>query len=200
MFAYLATFFTFGALVLEVFNLLGSTFNQPFLKSLYFVQYSLNDNFINIGLWGYCEGTTKSGITYCSPTTSAFIWSNVPGIETYTAGLSGMDKVYLANYILILIALAITASALAITLLDHFGRPADFYASIATFLGFLVMLATFVILLVVCIRSVNAAKESGKVGDCVYMHLAAMVALLLGSLWYCFTCVCGRPRKHHHHV
>jgi hypothetical protein len=51
MFAYLATFFTFGALVLEVFNLLASTYNQPFLKDLYFVQYTAGDAFVRLGLW-----------------------------------------------------------------------------------------------------------------------------------------------------
>lgn len=49
--AYFATFFTFSALVLEVFTLLASTYNQPFLKDLNFVKFTLKDKFIAFGLW-----------------------------------------------------------------------------------------------------------------------------------------------------
>ncbi|SAM04461.1 hypothetical protein [Absidia glauca] len=197
MFAYLATFFTFGALVLEVFNLLASTYNQPFLKDLYFVQYTAGDAFVRLGLWGYCQGTIKSGVVFCSSPSAAFVWSSVPGIKSYTSSLSGLDSVYLANYVLTWIAFGITVGALVVTMLAHFGRPADFLASIATFLGFLVMLATFIILLVLCLRGINTTAEGayGRLGDCIWMHLGAMIALLFGSLWYCFTCIFGGPRK-----
>ncbi|KAI8099553.1 uncharacterized protein BX664DRAFT_321587 [Halteromyces radiatus] len=200
MFAYLATFFTFGALVLEIFILLASTYNQPFLKSIYYVQFTLNDNFINFGLWGYCTGTIKTGVTFCSQPSAAFVWSTAPYIKTYTTGLTGMDTVYMANYILFWIAFGITLGALAITILDHFGRGVDFLASLATFLGFIVMLVTFIILVTISLKGINGAREAnvnayGHLGDCVWMHLGAMIGLLFGSLWYCFTCIFGGPRK-----
>ncbi|CAO3599575.1 unnamed protein product [Absidia cylindrospora] len=200
MFAYLATFFTFGALVLEIFILLGSTYNQPFLKSLYFVQYSLGDSYINLGLWGYCQGTIKTGVTSCSKPVAAFVWSSAPEIKSYTTGLTESDNIYLAHFILYWIAFGITLGALVITSLAHFRRGVDFMASMATFLGFIVMLVTFIMVLVVSLRGTNAARDastnaSGHLGDCVWMHIGAMIGLLFGSLWYCFTCIFGGPRK-----
>lgn len=126
------------------------------------------------------------------------LWiASVPGIKSYTSSLSGLDSVYLANYVLYWIAFGITVGALVVTMLAHFGRPADFLASIATFFGFLVMLVTFIILLVLCLRGINTPAEGayGRLGDCIWMHLGAMIALLFGSLWYCFTCIFGGPRK-----
>lgn len=111
-----------------------------------------------------------------------------------------MDRIYLATFVLYWIAFGITLGALAITILSHFGRGVDFIASLATFLGFILMLVTFVIVLVISLRGINAAREAnrysyGHLGDCIWMHLGAMIGLLFGSLWYCFTCIFGGPRK-----
>lgn len=50
-FGYLATFFTFSALVLQVFTMIGNTYNRAFLHSLYFTKLNLGDNFDTFGLW-----------------------------------------------------------------------------------------------------------------------------------------------------
>ncbi|CAO3591329.1 unnamed protein product [Absidia cylindrospora] len=111
-----------------------------------------------------------------------------------------MDNVYFANYVLYWIAFGITLGALAITILAHFGRAVDFLASIATFLGFILMLVIFIIVLVISLKGINATRDAnknayGQLGDCIWMHLGAMIGLLFGSLWYCFTCIFGGPRK-----
>lgn len=50
-FGHLASFFTFAALVLQVFSLIGNTYNRAFLRSLYFVKLNLSNQFITFGLW-----------------------------------------------------------------------------------------------------------------------------------------------------
>ncbi|KAI9308197.1 hypothetical protein BJ944DRAFT_260707 [Cunninghamella echinulata] len=196
---YIATFFTFSALILEIFTLLASTYNQPFIKDLNFVKFTLNDKFIAFGLWGYCQGL-KGQVISCSTPAPGYIWSTAPNIGDFTTGLSGMDKVYFTNYILYWIAFGITLGALASTVLGHFGRGIDLLASLATFLCTLLMLVIFIIFLVVSLKGVNAARDAnpsayGQLGYCIWMNLGAMVALLLGSLWYCFTCIFGPPKQ-----
>ena len=51
MLAFLATFFDFAALVLQVFTLLGSTYNRAFLRDLYFARLETGSDFIDFGLW-----------------------------------------------------------------------------------------------------------------------------------------------------
>jgi hypothetical protein len=50
-FGHLATFFTFAALVLQVFTMIGNTYNQPFLRSLYFAKLVIGNKFYTFGLW-----------------------------------------------------------------------------------------------------------------------------------------------------
>lgn len=126
--------------------------------------------------------------------TNLLIKATAPNIQHFTTGLSGMDKVYFTNYILYWIAFGITLGALATTILGHFGRGIDLIASLATFLCTLLMLVIFIIFLVISLKGVNSARNAdptayGQLGHCIWMNLGAMVALLLGSLWYCFTCI-----------
>ncbi|KAI8059147.1 hypothetical protein BC940DRAFT_314345 [Gongronella butleri] len=197
MFAYLATFSTFAALVLEVFTLLACTFNQPFLRDIYFVRYYNSDSFIVFGLWGYCTSTNGHYVTSCSANVAAFDWTTARNLSDYGVSFPSMGTVFLAQFILYWIVFAITLGSLLVTMLGHFGRQVDLLASFATFLGFILMLVVFIMLLVISLRGVNQAYSShhdsnGFLGPCIWMNLGAMIALFCSSFWYCFSCIFAR--------
>ncbi|KAI8327490.1 actin cortical patch SUR7/pH-response regulator pali [Choanephora cucurbitarum] len=196
-FGFIATFFTFAALVLQVFTMIGSTYNQPFLRSLYFAKVNEGREFLTFGLWSYCSGTGDS-VSSCSQPTPAFDWSTVSRVSQYLQ-INHIDKVFLANFILYWIALGFTFIALVITILSSFRRGPDFLASLMTFVAFVVQLVVFVIILVIAVKGVNAAKDagssvSGSLGPSTWMTLGAFVALLISSISYCFACICGPGR------
>ncbi|CEJ03413.1 hypothetical protein CU097_014863 [Rhizopus azygosporus] len=197
-FGHLATFFTFAALVLEVFTMIGNTYNRAFLHSLYFATLNIKDQFVTFGLWSYCSGT-GSNVNFCSHPVPAFDWSQANGIQDVIGDMHNMDRVFLANFILYWIALGLTLIALIITVLSSFRRGPDFCAAIATFFAFVVMLAVFVIVLVISIRGINIAKGTnsdiqGSLGPATWMTLGAFVALLFSSISYCFACIFGPGR------
>lgn len=199
LFGSLATFFTFAALVLQVFSMIGTTFNQPFLKSLYFAKVEIGADFTIFGLWSYCTGSASGGVTTCSKPVPAFDWSQAADLGRYLADLGYLDRVFLANFILYWIALGFTLVALVITVMSHFRRGPDFLASIMTFIAFVVQMVVFIILLVISIRGINTAKGadgsvSGSLGPSMWMTLGAFVALLFSSIGYCFACICGPGR------
>ncbi|KAI8087044.1 actin cortical patch SUR7/pH-response regulator pali [Gilbertella persicaria] len=196
-FGFIATFFTFAALVLQVFTMIGSTYNQPFLRSLYFAKVNDASEFLTFGLWNYCTGSGDH-ILSCSHPTPAFDWSTVDNISQYLQ-INHIDKVFLTNFILYWIALGFTFIALIITIMSSFRRGPDFLASLMTFIAFVVQLVVFVIVLVIAVKGVNAAKDagssiSGSLGPSTWMTLGAFVALLFSSISYCFACICGPGR------
>ncbi|KAG2221036.1 hypothetical protein INT45_009285 [Circinella minor] len=205
MLAFLATFFDFAALVLQVFTLLGSTYNRPFLRDLYFARLETGSDFINFGLWSSCSG--RDGIVEsCSSPHPAFDWTTAGGSDYASirevAGLDGLSKVFLANFILYWIALGLTLFAMLVTFMAGFRRGSDFLASFLTFISAIVMIVVFIILMVVSMRGINNVKGagvdvSGHLGPSMWMTLGAMVALLLSSFWYCLTCCFGAGRRVH---
>ncbi|KAI7878069.1 hypothetical protein K492DRAFT_171109 [Lichtheimia hyalospora FSU 10163] len=199
---FLATFFDFAALVLQIFTLLGNTYNRPFLKELYFARLEISRQFIDFGLWNYCTGRDGE-VTQCSQPEPAFDWTTAGGSELApirdAIGLDSYDRVFLANFILYWIALGLTLAAMVVTCMSGFRRGSDFLASFLTFVAALVMIVVFVILMVVGLRGVNNAKgagidATGHLGPSMWMTLGAMVALLLSSFWYCVTC-CFAPNR-----
>ncbi|KAI8374203.1 actin cortical patch SUR7/pH-response regulator pali [Radiomyces spectabilis] len=197
--AFCASFFTFASLVLEIFTLIGNTYNRPFLRNLYFAKLFQNNRSVQFGLWNSCSG--QGGyVTECTHPQPAYVWSNAEGLSGLVDGLNGHDKLFLANFILYWIAFGLTLFALVITLLSNFRRSSDLLASFACFIAFVVMLVVFIIVLVISLRGINAAKGvdssiSGFLGPSTWMTLGAMVGLLLASLWYCFACCCGSGRR-----
>jgi hypothetical protein len=197
-FGHLASFFTFAALVLQVFSMIGTTYNKPFLKDLYFAKLTLGSDFYIAGLWSYCTGTS-SGVQSCSAPVAAFDWTNAGGAGQYLDGLNGLDRVFLANFILYWIAIGFTFLALLITCWSNYRRGPDLCASFMTFAAFVVQMVVFIILLVVSIKGINTAKGSssqvdGHLGPSMWMTLGAFVALLFSSIGYCFACICGPGR------
>ncbi|KAI8338440.1 actin cortical patch SUR7/pH-response regulator pali [Chlamydoabsidia padenii] len=199
LFAFVATFTTFAALVLEIFTMIGNTYNKPFLRDLYFARLTTQGGaFIDFGLWNYCTGNNGM-VDMCSQPKAAFVWTDVPQLSTLIQGFDGQDKVFLANFVLYWIAIGLTLFALVVTLLSHFRRSSDLFASLACFFSFVVMLVVFVILLVASLRGVNAAKSSsdtitGNLGPSMWMTLGAMCGLFLASIWYCISCCFGSGR------
>ncbi|KAI9255465.1 actin cortical patch SUR7/pH-response regulator pali [Sporodiniella umbellata] len=197
-FGHLASFFTFAALVLQVFTLLGNTYNRAFLHSLYLARLSIGSQFTTFGLWSFCSGSGTS-VSTCSHPIPAFDWSQADGVKNLIGDMHNYEKLFLANFILYWIALGLTLIALVITIMSHFRRGPDFCAAIATFFAFVVMLVVFVIVLIISIRGVNMAKGasnsvSGSLGPATWMTLGAFVALLFSSISYCFACICGPGR------
>lgn len=198
-FGHLATFFTFAALVLQVFSMIGSTYNSPFLRDLYFAKVEVASQYVIFGLWGYCTGTDAGSIQMCSKPIPGFDWSTISELSEYVGGLHSLEKLFLANFILYWIALGFTLIALIVTIMSHFRRGPDFLASMMTFIAFVVMLVVFVIVLVISIRGINTAKGidstvHGTLGPSTWMTLGAFVALLFSSVSYCFACICGGGR------
>ncbi|KAI9269329.1 actin cortical patch SUR7/pH-response regulator pali [Phascolomyces articulosus] len=204
MLPFLATFFDFAALVLQIFTLLGSTYDRPFLRDLFFAKLELDGRtFFNFGLWSYCTGSNDE-VTMCSKPEPAFDWTTVPGAEfdTIAESFDGLQKVFLANFILYWIGFGLTLFAMIITFLTGFRRGSDFLASFLTFIAAIVMIVVFIILMVVSMRGVNHLNDAGSsatghLGPSMWMTLGAMVALLLSSFWYCLTCCFGAGRKVH---
>lgn len=199
-FGHLATFFTFSALVLQVFTMIGLTYNKPFLRDLYFAKMETGANYILFGLWSYCTGTTSGGVQTCSKPVPGFDWSQASGVADFAGDMENMNKLFLANFILYWIALGFTFVALVVTVMSHYRRGPDFCASIITMIAFVVMLVVFVFVLVVSIRGINLAKNasssvSGTLGPSTWMTLGAFAALLFASVGYCFACICGPGRR-----
>ncbi|CAO3694329.1 unnamed protein product [Rhizopus stolonifer] len=194
-FAHIATFFTFSALVLQVFTLIGNTYNKPFLNSLYFTRINLDTGFDTFGLWSYCNGT-ENVVHNCSQPVPAFDWSQADDVKYIIGDMHSIDKLFLANFILYWIALGLTLVALVSTSLSHFRRGPNFCAALSTFLSFFIMLIVFVFVLVLSVRGINTAKGTnpdltGNLGPAAWMTVGAFAALLLSSICYCFVCVLG---------
>ncbi|KAI7907969.1 actin cortical patch SUR7/pH-response regulator pali [Cokeromyces recurvatus] len=208
LFGYLATFFTFAALVLQVFSMIGTTYNRPFLRDLYFAKVTIRNDFYIFGLWSYCTGDIRSRdsssfvVESCSKPVPAFDWTNTEGINRYFRDIGDLHKLFLADFILYWIALGFTLLALIITIMSHFRRGPDLLASLMTFIAFIIQMVVFIIMLVVGIRGVNAVKSydpdiaNGQLGPSMWMTLGAFVALLISSIAYCFACIFGRGRTH----
>ncbi|KAG0174274.1 hypothetical protein DFQ30_005048 [Apophysomyces sp. BC1015] len=201
VFASLATFTTFAALVLEIFSIIGSTYNRAFLRDLYFVQFKQGSDFINFGLWNYCTGTGNQ-VTQCSTPQAAFVWNNAESLGRYFQNsiIQGHESIYMANFILYWIAFGLTALALIVTLLSHFRRSADLVAAFASFVSFLVLLASFVIILVISLRGFTHvgsgdAVTTIRLGPSTWMTLGAVAGLLVASLAYCVSCCFGSGRR-----
>ncbi|KAI8074582.1 actin cortical patch SUR7/pH-response regulator pali [Gongronella butleri] len=197
-FASLATFTTFAALVLQIFTLIGNTYNKPFLRDLFFARLYSGSSFVDFGLWNYCTGS-GSTVSSCSTPMAAFDWTTAPAVDSFTESFHGTHNLFLANFILYWIAFGLTLLALVVTLMSHFKRSSDVCASLMCFLAFIVMLVVFIIILVVSIKGVNAAKSAsgdatGYLGPSVWMSLGAMVGLFFSSIWYCISCFFGSGR------
>ncbi|ORZ24620.1 hypothetical protein BCR42DRAFT_403309 [Absidia repens] len=179
--------------------MIGNTYNKPFLRDLYFARLSVqNGSFIDFGLWNYCTGS-NGVVDMCSQPKAAFAWTDVPQLANLIQGFDGQEKVFLANFILYWIAIGLTLFALTVTILSHWRRSSDVFASLACFISFVVMLVVFVIVLVASLRGINAAKSasdniSGNLGPSMWMTLGAMVGLFLSSMTYCISCCLGSGR------
>ncbi|ORX49883.1 hypothetical protein DM01DRAFT_1338013 [Hesseltinella vesiculosa] len=198
VFASLATFTTFAALILQMFTLIGNTYNKPFLRDLFLARLYDGSDFVDFGLWNYCSGS-GSTVYMCSTPQAGYAWTNNPLVQGLTDNLAGQDKLFLANFVLYWIAFGLTLFALLITLMSHFQRSSDVCASLACFLAFVVMLTVFVILVVISLKGLNAARSensdiSGYLGPSVWMSLGAMVGLFFSSIWYCISCCFGSGR------
>lgn len=198
-FGHLANFFTFAALVLQIFSMIGLTYNVPFLRDLYFAKIETSSQFVIFGLWSSCSGSSSGGVNMCSKPVPGYDWSTATELGNYVGDLESMHKLFLANFILYWIALGFTFIALVVTIMSSFRRGPDFLASMMTFVAFVVMLVVFVIVLVISIRGINTAKGvdssvRGVLGPSTWMTLGAFVALLFSSVGYCFACICGPGR------
>ncbi|KAI7863587.1 actin cortical patch SUR7/pH-response regulator pali [Spinellus fusiger] len=198
-FAFFATFFTFSALVLEIFTIVGNIYNQPFLRSLYFARFTFSNQFIQFGLWNYCIGTGTE-IIQCSPPVAAFDWTQASILKLFVRDLPDLSKFFLAIFILYWVALGLTFFALLVTSFSHFRRGPDLLASISTFTSFIIMVAVFVMTLVISLRGINQIKDAnpnitGSLGPSMWMTLGALAGLMLASFMYCATCIFG-PSKH----
>lgn len=207
-FGHIANFLTFAALVLQIFSMIGTTYDKPFLRDLYFAKVEVSSLVYIVGLWGYCQGTVSGGIQMCSVPKAAFSWtdaleagaSSVSGLGGLDlSSLDGLDRLFLASFILYWIAIGLTFLALLITSWSNFSRGPDFCASLMTFVAFAVQMVVFIILLVISIRIINTVKgldaaASGILGPSMWMTLGAFAALLLSSLAYCCQCICGPDR------
>ncbi|CAO3609729.1 unnamed protein product [Cunninghamella echinulata] len=196
--ASVATFLTFAAFILELFTLIGNTYNQPFLRDLYFTRLVSGDQFITFGLWSYCEGSNWV-VDTCSKPVGGFVWTKADIIQQWVDGFHGQDQLFLANFILYWIAFGLTFLALIITVLSQFKRSSDVVASLACFLASIVLLVVFIFLMVLSLRGINEVKQidssiSGHLGPSMWMTLGALVGALLASLWYCIACCCGSGR------
>ncbi|KAJ2957478.1 hypothetical protein NQZ79_g6804 [Umbelopsis isabellina] len=199
MVAFPAIFLTFAALVLEIFSLIGNTYNQPFLRSLYFARISTSSETLDFGLWNYCSGDGSGNIQTCSKPVAAFPWNQAPGL-TNIDGLQGHERLFLAVFVMYFIATALTFIALAITSLNHFSRGSDLCASFSTFIAFVVMLVTFIMGLVIDLQGIHEVSSamsgaSGHLGPATWMTLGATIALLFASGWWLLACCCGGGRR-----
>ncbi|KAI9311844.1 actin cortical patch SUR7/pH-response regulator pali [Dichotomocladium elegans] len=186
---FIATFFDFAALVLQVFTIIGNTYNRPFLRDLYFARLNVGNTFYDFGLWNYCSGQGNT-VNQCTRPDPPFDWSTVSDVDI---GLGNYSRVFLAVFILYFIGLGLTFFAMLITFMTGFRRGSDVLASIVTFIAAILMVVVWIILMVVSLRGLNNARNSGidadgHLGPSMWMTLGAMVALLLSSFWYCITC------------
>ncbi|KAF8477036.1 SUR7/PalI family-domain-containing protein [Kalaharituber pfeilii] len=99
----LSTLLAILSLVFTILVLLGNTFNSPVLNNIYFLKLDLSNlipesvpdhglinsiaqslglrDFYQVGIWGYCEGYNRAGVTYCSPPKHLY-WFNPVDILT----------------------------------------------------------------------------------------------------------------------
>ncbi|GAB5587899.1 hypothetical protein Unana1_02799 [Umbelopsis nana] len=198
MVAFPAIFLTFAALVLEIFSIIGNTYDKPFLRDLYFARISSPSQTLDFGLWNYCVGDGSGTISYCSKPVAAFPWSQAPGLSN-VSGLAGHDQLFLAVFVMYFIATGLTFVALAITFLNGYSRGSDLCASFATFIAFIVMLVTLIIGLVIDLQGIHEVSSatsnvSGHLGPATWMTVGATASLLFASVWWLFACCCGSGR------
>ncbi|KAI9018774.1 actin cortical patch SUR7/pH-response regulator pali [Phycomyces nitens] len=200
IFAYLATFLTFAALVLQIFTLIGNTSNRSFLTDLYYARIGYGNTFYTLGLWSYCTGTDT--VLECTDPAASYKISEIKDLGSLLDGT--YDQLIKANFILYWIGFGLTFFALVITLCSHFRRFPDILASICTFLACVVMLASFAIMLVpvIAVKRLESSQEGTVTldehfGPTTWMTLGAAVALLLSSLWYLISCCTGSGRRVH---
>ncbi|OBZ84844.1 hypothetical protein A0J61_07110 [Choanephora cucurbitarum] len=192
-----ASLFIFAAIVLELFTLLGNTYDKPFLRDLYVIRLTQNSttDFIDLGLWNSCNGTDGQ-VLYCDIPQPAFIWTNATGIDKFTSdAFDGYSPVFQANFILYWIGVGFTLLAFVFSVMTWSNNRRFDYTktAIVTFFGFLIMLAVFCITIVMGARIANTAflsdtTNASHIGPATWTTLGAMVGLLYATAFYCLSC------------
>ncbi|KAL7266740.1 hypothetical protein RUND412_010696 [Rhizina undulata] len=96
---YAASFASFTAIIFSILVIIGNTYNTHSLTNMYFLKIDVSNviprsfpnaalvntiaqtlglrDFYQVGLWNYCEGYKKRGVTYCSKPTPMYAFDPV---------------------------------------------------------------------------------------------------------------------------
>ncbi|KAI8353207.1 hypothetical protein BD560DRAFT_336816 [Blakeslea trispora] len=192
-----ASLFIFAAIVLELFTLLGNTYNKPFLNDLYVIRLTQNSttDFIDLGLWNSCNGTDGQVLS-CDMPKGAFIWTNATGLDRFTSdAFESYPPVFIANFVIYWIGLGLTLLAFVFSIMTLGSNRRFNYTNTAiiTFFGFLMMLVVFCIMIVMGARIANTAfsyntANTSHIGPATWTTLGAMAGLLYATVFYCISC------------
>ncbi|KAI9250890.1 actin cortical patch SUR7/pH-response regulator pali [Phascolomyces articulosus] len=191
-----ATFFTFIALLLEIFVLVSGSGNAPVLRDVFFAKVEWHGKFTRMGLWGSCYGDVGQSVNECSVPTVPFKWPEAEGLGIRLS-IDLPDSIYLALFILYWIAFLATALAMQATLFTFFRRLPEFILMLVSLMATGALFIVFIIIVVSSAKFKNGATGediSGAIGNGTWLVLGAMIASAISTMWYTFNCLCRRNR------
>ncbi|KAH8547468.1 actin cortical patch SUR7/pH-response regulator pali [Umbelopsis sp. PMI_123] len=219
MIDFIAAFLNFAAFILSLFALLGDISNVGFFRNIYYTRVDLIESsnnilnsitgaigipdYITLGAFSLCEGTTGQGITYCSPPKFGFNYQ-LPGLsgdlEKLMPSIAHQD-ITSVQAGLFIPAVCLTFLSLIIALFGHFNRLASLCAAFLTLVSFLLTLATFIVEIIAydhlksAVGDLHIPTITVSIGPAVWMTLGAAIALFLATCTYFLACICGVGRS-----
>ncbi|PSN63878.1 hypothetical protein BS50DRAFT_91685 [Corynespora cassiicola Philippines] len=237
IFSLLTSFFLLCTVIFLILVEAGGTFNRSPVRSWYFIRLDLSHiipasvpnfalintiaqtlglhDFYQVGLWGFCEGYTGQGVTYCSPPETLYWFNPVEILRNELLAGASINLPADINDILDLIKLAsqvmfglfLTSACLSFVLmfvmpLSVRSRWWTFPIAILTFLNALFCTAASIVATVMfvifrnVISSVGELNISAEIGNYMFgfMWTASAFAIFAWLVQTGLCCCCASRR------
>ncbi|KAI7872297.1 actin cortical patch SUR7/pH-response regulator pali [Spinellus fusiger] len=197
--AHIATISLGVVFILQLFLFIGSTYNKPLLKDIYFFRFTLGKIFYSFGLWSYCNGS--GDVTFqCSHPVGGFIWTTANGVGILVASLRKYDNLFVLNFASYWIAFLINFISISMLVIRRFQPLPSLLLIGSTFLSFFFMLLSLILTILLSLRGLSTAREisknvHGEFSSATWVALMCVLCLFYSTSWHITKYLLGHTRR-----
>ncbi|KAI7899706.1 SUR7/PalI family-domain-containing protein [Cokeromyces recurvatus] len=209
-FTTLGSFFLLFSFLLELFIIIGQISNRHFLRKIFYARaWNNQGQSYNLGLWNYCTVDGNGDATSCAHPYAAYNWAQTPNIVDTVPNLANsgyIKSLFLGLFILLFIGLGFSfilwLMSLPICCLKR--RGWGYSMSTLTFINFLVTLVALILALILVLAGIKnltsgASPWQAHAGNALWLHIGAVVSLLLAFFFYSGGSCFGRKGSDNRH-